>query len=139
MWQGKRFAEFLGDKRVLRIAVWIGVGAILLICLSSFVDLSHDDTAALTEAYAEKTEQRLLDIVSEIDGVGQAKIFLTMANGGESVYLKNSDTKTLSKEPEVRGVVVVCDGGDDPLTVAHVLEAVTKALDISSNKVCVTK
>ncbi len=62
-----------------------------------------------------------------------------MDNSGENVYLNNSDTKTKSITPVVRGVVVVCTGGDDSLVVARVMSAVTKSLDISSNKVCVTK
>ena len=77
--------------------------------------------------------------MTSISGAGEAKIFLTMDNSGENVYLKNTDTKTVSIEPKVRGVVVVCDGGDDPVTVSRVLEAVTKALNISSDKVCITK
>ena len=62
-----------------------------------------------------------------------------MDNSGENVYLKNTDTKTKSIEPKVRGVVVVCDGGDNPLVVSRVLDAVTKSLNISSDKVCITK
>ena len=77
--------------------------------------------------------------MSQISGVGNVKIFLTMDNSGENVYLKNTDTKTVSIEPKVRGVVVVCDGGDDQLVVSRVLDAVTKALNISSDKVCITK
>ncbi len=42
-------------------------------------------------------------------------------------------------EPVIRGVVVVCEGGEDPQTVSRILEAVTTALAIRSNKVCITK
>ena len=42
-------------------------------------------------------------------------------------------------QPTVRGVVVVCSGGGDIEVQQRVLEAVTKALNISSAKVCVTK
>ena len=38
-----------------------------------------------------------------------------------------------------RGVLVVCEGGDDPVVVERVTDAVTKALDISTAKVCITK
>ena len=138
MLQGKKFSDWLVDKRVVKIALIIGVAAILLIVLTSVIDLPHNDDRQ-TEIYAERTEERLLEIVSHISGVGEAEIYLTMDNGGENVYLKNTDTKTLSIEPIVRGVVIVCDGGDDPMVVSRVLDAVTKALDISSDKVCITK
>lgn len=138
MLQGKKLSKWLGDKRVIRIAVIIGTAAVLLIGLSSFIDFS-DSEKDNPERYAAKTEAHLLEIISQISGVGEAKIFLTMDNSGENVYLKNTDTKTKSIEPKVRGVVVVCDGGNDPLVVARVMEAVTKSLNISSDKVCVTK
>lgn len=139
MLQGKKLSEWLSDKRVLRAAVIIGLSAVFLIGLLSVVDIKNNDNDNESQEYAERTENRLLEIVSQIGGVGDAKIFLTMDNGGENVYLKNTDTKTVSIEPKVRGVVIVCEGGDNPVVVSHVLEAVTKALSISSDKVCITK
>jgi len=41
--------------------------------------------------------------------------------------------------PSVKGVIIVCEGGDDPTVQQRVISAVTTALDISSKKVCVTK
>ena len=94
---------------------------------------------ASVEEYSKELNGKLLEIVSQIDGVGEAKIFLTMDNSGENVYLSNSDTKTKSIEPTVRGVVIVCEGGDDAIVVNRVLSAVTKSLSISTDKVCITK
>ncbi len=139
MLQGKKFSEWLSDRRVVKAAVIVGVSAILLIGILSMIDFSPDNSEKASREYAARTEERLLEIVTSISGAGEAKIFLTMDNSGENVYLKNTDTKTVSIEPKVRGVVVVCDGGDDPVTVSRVLEAVTKALNISSDKVCITK
>ena len=138
MLQGKKLSKWLSDKRIVKIAVVIGTAAVLLIGLSSFIDFSGSEKDN-SDRYAAKTEAHLLEIISQISGVGEAKIFLTMDNGGENVYLKNTDTKTKSIEPKVRGVVVVCDGGDDPLVVARVMDAVTKSLNIGSDKVCITK
>lgn len=42
-------------------------------------------------------------------------------------------------EPVIKGVVVVCEGGDDPVTAGRIMEAVTTALSVSSAKVCITK
>ena len=46
---------------------------------------------------------------------------------------------TTTVEPKVRGVAVVCQGADDPLVATRVTEAVTTALGISSNRVCVVR
>ena len=42
-------------------------------------------------------------------------------------------------QPKVRGVLVICEGGDNIEVEQRVLEAVTKSLDISTARVCVTK
>lgn len=42
-------------------------------------------------------------------------------------------------QPTVKGVVVVCEGGDNQEVCERVTQAVTVALNISSKRVCVTK
>ena len=42
-------------------------------------------------------------------------------------------------QPTVKGVVVVCSGGDDSAVQQRVINAVTTALNITSKRVCVTK
>lgn len=138
MLSGKNPMKWLSDKRVVNAALIIGAAAILIIGITSVFDFSEESCVS-AEEYATRTEGKLLEIVSNISGVGDARIFLTMDNSGENVYLKNTDTKTVSIEPKVRGVVVVCDGGDDPMVVSRVMDAVTKALNISSDKVCITR
>ena len=131
--------NILENPKFIKTAIIVGVSAILLIFLSSYIDTSSFSSKSDVDEYCAVLEENLLSVVTQIEGVGQAKIFLTMDNNGENVYLNNSDTKTKSITPVVRGVVIVCDGGDDPLVVSRVMSAVTKSLDISSNKVCVTK
>ena len=41
--------------------------------------------------------------------------------------------------PRVKGVVVVCEGGANPITIKRVTDAVTTALGINSLQVCVAK
>ncbi len=62
----------------------------------------------------------------------------------ESTYITvelsdGTEQTVLVKEiqPRVRGVLVVCAGGDDSIVKEKIIDAVTKALDISSSKVSV--
>ncbi len=131
--------SILENPKFIKIAMIVCVVAVGLIFVSSYIDFTPDNSTDYYNDYAEKLEERLLSIVSDIDGVGNVKIFLTMDNNGENMYLENSDTKTKTVTPTVRGVVVVCGGGDDPVIINRVTEAVTKSLDIPFSKVCVTK
>lgn len=42
-------------------------------------------------------------------------------------------------QPTVKGVVVVCEGGDQALVQKRITDAITTALNISSKRVCVSK
>ena len=42
-------------------------------------------------------------------------------------------------EPKVKGAVVICPGGDDPMVKVRVAEALTTALGITSARVCVIR
>ena len=138
MFKSRKWSEYLTDKRFIRIAVAAAFAAITLIWISGVVDFSsYGEKDA--QQYASQLHEQLLQIVSSIEGVGEAEIFLTVDNSGENVYLVNSDKKTKRIEPTVRGVVIVCDGGDDPVVEARVISAVTRSLSISSDRVCVTK
>ena len=166
-------------KKILLVA---GIAAMVLIGLSVLIPSNKDtpQTAAAENAdeetarYEEKLRERVLAIVSQIDGVGDAHVSLTLDSGIEYVYAKEekqdtdmqddttggTTTRASSEEkliivedengrktalirktllPAVRGVVIVCDGGGDPLVVSAVTEAVKTTLGINTSQVYVTK
>lgn len=70
----------------------------------------------------------------------QSQKDITSENKYITVELSDGTQQTvLVKEiqPKVRGVLVVCAGGDNNVVKQKVIDAVTKALDISSSKVSV--
>ncbi len=182
---GKKFAEKISgaDKRIKGIMI-LGISGIVLIFLSGFFG-SDSPSAKRSEAsktfssqqYVADLESRIHAIVNQIDGAGDAKVMVTLANTIEYVYESErketadfateyhdgaiekeqaeqeyektvvlvdgeSGREALLKttvEPKVRGVVVVCQGGDDVTVQKQIIDAVTTALELSSNRVCVVK
>ncbi len=129
---------FSGDK-IKRIIFIFGIAGILIIFISSFIKLPDNSNKNTVADYKEQIQSSITEMLNNIEGVGECSVLLTIENSVEDVYLENSSTKTKEIEPVIRGVVVACGGGDDPIVVARVNEIVTKALNISSAKVCVTK
>lgn len=170
-----------GDKKVKWITV-IGLIGIACICLSQFWPAS--DASAPTqingevsgEAYVEQLEQRIHQLISSIDGVGNSNVMVTLENGVEYIYEKeetksstlNRDSSNGEKlqqnsdynekyviindsggeksalirttlEPKVRGVVIVCEGGDRAAIVEQITDVVTTALHLNYSQVCVSK
>ncbi len=60
-------------------------------------------------------------------------LIIVQGSDGEQALLKTTI------QPKVKGVVVVCSGGDNAVVQERISDALTTALDIEYNKVCVTK
>ena len=67
----------------------------------------------------------------ENDNTETTYILVKGADGGQQAIA------VTQIQPVVKGVVVVCDGGDNAAVEQQVIQAVTTALDITSAKVCV--
>lgn len=129
---------------------------------SSLVDTSY------SSSFKKETEKELKKIISKIDGVGDVSLMLTLDGTTEYVYAEDVDTETdensdsksdkyknqviiidsdgnetaLVKkiiEPKVKGVVIVCTGGGNLEVKERVIKAVSSALNISTNNICVEK
>ncbi len=63
----------------------------------------------------------------------ESYIMVDSQNGGK--------TALISEElaPKIQGVVVICDGGDDPIVAEKLTRTVKTALNIGSNRICVLK
>lgn len=164
-----KFKKLTKKPFFLKAAAAVGMLMIILILVS---DLSGNDEKersdidvkgiSFTEAdlYAEETEKRLCEVLSEIEGVGKATVMLTINSTEEYVYAesiksgtsqtennyviidKGSQKEALVKKinnPAISGVVIVCEGGDDPRVCERVYNAVSTALDISTNKIYVAE
>ena len=60
-------------------------------------------------------------------------VILSNQNGGQDALL------TKQVKPDILGVVIVCDGGSNPDVQENVLDAVSTALGISSDKISISK
>lgn len=135
----KDIKKLIRGGNIKTVIIVIGLLGFVLIFLSSFNQNKSDPTSYNVNDYRLETQQSLSEMLSRIEGVGSVNVLLTIENSVEGVYLDNNSTKTKEIEPVIRGVVVACEGGDDPIISARALDAVTKALNISSSKVCITK
>ena len=180
----KMFDKLFAKKSFSKCILIFGIIGMALIFLSSFWPESQTNTeqtadvaASDVETYTQQLETKVTNLVSQIDGVGNCSVMITLENGVENVYAnseKNSNDSTddyngdgnqktterkdseqnivvvdgsdgkealmvTQKEPTVKGVVVVCDGADNPVVVQRVTDAVTTALNVKSNRVSVVK
>ena len=135
----EKLSKLKNDKNLIRIIFIIGIAGILLIFCSTLFDSEkkEDIDSFSVEEYRSLEENRIKEMVESIQGVGKARVMVTMENSVEQVY--SNDNKVKEIEPAIRGVLVICSGADNPVIKETVLESITKALNLSSDKVCITK
>ncbi len=159
-----------GDSKKIKIIVAVGLIGMLLILASEMLgsnDKVQKNEESVQFSYSDYTlqlENKLTDVISSIQGVGECRVMITLENTTESVYATNNENKSddkssnrkdeyvfydsaqgeapvLIKEylPKVQGVTVVCSGGDDIAVKEKIIESVTSLFNIPTNRVSVSK
>ncbi len=183
--KGTLFDKLASNDKYRTVIVVVCIVGIALIFLSGFFKSSSPQKAesspqssVTADQYADQMETKLTGIITGIQGVGTARVLVTLERNTEYVYATEEKTSNQTTEdksgsssvknqvndstdrkyivikdadgsqkalavtevqPIVKGVVVVCDGGDNPAVQENVISTVTTALDISSARVCVIK
>ncbi|MDR0946436.1 MAG: hypothetical protein LBM87_01630 [Ruminococcus sp.] len=165
--QKEKLTELFRNPKFVHISLIVGVLLIILIafseCMSSAprretVTVSEQFTE--TDLYAQSIEEKLIEILSHIEGVGKVEVLVTAGTTEEYVYAKEGKTGSNSStdeivvidsgngkqaltekiiKPSITGVVIVCEGGDDSRVCERVYNAVRAALGIGASKIYVTE
>ncbi len=122
-----------------------------------------------SEEYIKEQEEKLKELIENIDGAGETEVMITLESCYENVYLKDSNLKTESTEgvfkeeqeenfvmaktgsntqdgviikvyePVVKGVAVVATGGDNEKVKMAIIETVSAVFNINSTNISVEK
>lgn len=97
-----------------------------------------------SEKIVEKDIQSDKEDVTETDSQGGSRVTMSSNRGESTVYDgegTNGQTPYISKElsPEVEGVVVIAQGGDDAVVVKNITEAVQALFGIDTHKIRIMK
>lgn len=119
-----------------------------------------DITEGKENQYEQKMEQRLSRILAEVEGVGKNEVMITLQSTSEKVIEKDPEKDdTLQREttvyrkirdeedpyvkkeitPKIEGVVVIAEGGDEPIIIQNITEAVQALFDVDTHKIKVMK
>ncbi len=116
------------------------------------------------ETYADDMEEKLRKTLEKIEGVGKAEVMITVNGTEEYIYAQEEKVKNGEKDsssenqyvligsgsekqallkkvvnPEISGVVIICEGGDSNIVKEKVYSSVSAIFDISSNNIYVAK
>ncbi len=122
------------------------------------------NSAEVLERYAEMLENKIAALCESVSGVSQVRVAVTLASGYEYVYAKDAELDAngegttgsyhyltvgsgsseaavylSEKPPTVGGIGIVCKGGSDPSVKMELIELVSAAFGVPSNKIYVTE
>lgn len=163
----KRLKDLSKKPIFPKLLISVGLIIMVMIVFSDFSedrdtkDISEDNVDFNTsDTYIDSTEIRLSEVLMSIEGVGKAKVLVNVSSTEEYVYAEEfkqgssnteneiviidsgSKKEALIKKvkiPEISGIVVVCEGGDDPKVCEKVYKAVSTALKIPSSRIYVAE
>ena len=136
-------------------------GILLLIIALPTKESSKEDTAEpvteeepVTEDVSyEEMEKRLEEALKRVEGVGEVTVILTYEDTGQK-NVEKDETETVFTEdsqgnqvpfvasetlPTVRGVLVIAQGGENPIVVQNIREAVMALFQVEAHKIKVMK
>ncbi len=120
------------------------------------------ETAITAESeYELLLEGRLEELISSIEGAGECKVMVTLSKGEYKIFAKDSyeDERENKYEyviinegsgedsglvvnvvsPEIKGVAVVCEGGDSSVVHSEIVDMLSSVLSLKSTQISVSK
>ncbi len=126
-----------GGRGYILVALLI-IGAILLLVAakSEGGEKTADDRVP-THAAKEALENELEELIRAMKSIDRVKVVLTLESGSEYVWENGKNTLVIAGR--VRGVAVVCTGGNDPVVKKQVMEMLCALLDLPMQAVSVSE
>lgn len=159
--------KLTSHKHFPKILILAGIALMLMILFSDSDDedklAKTSDTSEvflISDNYTEYSEKKLVSLLESIEGVGKNKVMVNLSGTEEYVYAEeinqrenqqensyviyddgNSNTALLKRvnNPSVTGIVVVCEGGDDPKICEQVYKVISTAFNIPTNRIYVAE
>lgn len=155
-----------GKRTILAI---LGVFFISLFFLISVNEKTEEENlmdfsgAALTaeSEYELLLENRLESLLSYVEGAGECEVMVTLAKGEYKIFAKDSYEGEQENKyeyviidegsgadsglvvnvvaPEIRGVAVVCEGGDSSVVHSEIVDMLCSVLSLKSTQISVSK
>lgn len=138
--------ELLKNEKSVRIIIITGISVIIFLTLSSLFSGAESGNGEnelfnykKQSEYENALEERLENILTKVEGIGNINIMIMLDSSEQNQYQKSGNEPVYTKTPEIRGVIVVCDGGDNIIIREKVINAVSGAFGISTTRVSVIK
>ena len=148
-------------ERYKYVLLVVAAGMLLMLLPSGEKETARSEVADAENSFdVESFEERLEEVLSRIEGAGEAKVILSLRNGSRQVLAQDEEwegdgslsasTVTVGEgagvervvplqtvAPEFRGALVVCPGGGDARVRLELTRAVSALTGLGSDKISI--
>lgn len=103
-------------------------GILLLVLVLPTSNSKSEQQEKVISTNADMLEKQLQEALYSIEGIGEVEVSVVLEPLVDS-----------SNAPEIRGVLVVCSTGDDPISVQKIQESVVTLFQLEAHKIKVMK
>ena len=161
----KNFIELLKKDKKLIFIIALGISGMILLLLSGTSDRKQEASSDTYDIALMETEieERLLSLIKTVEGVGKAKVMVTIDALHERTFAENSEIESGEKgfkekneyvlieqsgdsdgltvkvtAPVIRGVGITCVGAVSASVKQEITRLVSAALGVPVNRIWVT-
>ena len=142
------------NKKIWIIILFAAVGIILLLVGGENTTKTEDKKSEqMLSEYSKDVEEKIKELCSKVKGVSEVSVAVSFESGFEYVYAREDDgdlamigsgssksaVKIKEKMPVISGIGIVCRGGGDPTVQKKLLDLISAAFGISSNKIYIAE
>ena len=142
------------NKKIWIIILFAAVGIILLLVGGENTTQTEDKKSEqMLSEYSKEVEEKIKELCSKVKGVSEVSVAVSFESGFEYVYAREDDgdlamigsgssksaVKIKEKMPVISGIGIVCRGGGDPTVQKKLLDLISAAFGISSNKIYIAE
>ena len=119
-----------------------------------------NNSTTVNSSYQQNLETQLESLISNLDGAGKVKVMVTFLGSESEVLAKNVESieengviktvetiitvsgkpyVTKTENPEIKGVIIICEGGENLTVKMNITEIITTALNVSADKIRILK
>ena len=169
IWKKLRLSSYgkMNKKNQLLIILLVGILLVVIAIPNDSIreeasgETKGGESESQSQSYTQQMERRLENVLKKVEGVGNVDVMITYKSTSEKVVEKDagrSDTTTeettvyndtqdgakspyvrMERMPEVEGVVVIAEGGNNAVVVKNITEAVQALFDVDTHKIKIMK
>lgn len=152
----KTFIKALKENKKIQLLIVFSLVLLILIIGYVYINSKNQSQVVASNDYVNSLEEKLSNVLSDVDGIGRVKVIINVESGMETVLaskvtetqsgnvtervetpiIVNGETVVLKEMyPKIKGVLIIAEGANSIASINKLQQATISLLDININQI----